>query len=434
MQLTDSHELVLKNVPEFGHQSRSLFQLDPSFVHLNNGSFGVIPHFVEEATQRMAHVGETNPDLFMRTGRFWRSIDASREAIAKYVGADTDTCVFVPNTATGVNTILRSISWSAEDILVRSDICFDTVIRAVESLAQFKTAPRTAMLKLGLPATHATILENFRVQLKQWRAAMPEHAKLVIIIDSIASTPAVLLPWREMVKICKEEGAWSLVDAAHSLGQEKLELKKIDADFFVANCSKWFYAKRGSALMQIPFRHQEMMQPLIPAMVNDGPGHQIHPNKFVTQFYWNGLADWLAYMSIVPALNFRRQIGGDEKINTYCHALAVKGGLRVAEILGTEVLDSPKGDGELVANMANVRLPIDTSIPGPKVFQLFHTETLGTYRTYAVPYMFNGSWWVRACAQVYAEMADFERLGHVLVEVCRKINSTANDSHIVAFP
>ncbi|KAL1739466.1 pyridoxal phosphate-dependent transferase [Schizophyllum fasciatum] len=360
MQLTDNTELVLTNVPEFGHASRALFQLDPNFTHLNNGSFGVIPHYVEEATRRLAEAGEANPDLFMRQGRFWRAIDRSRQVIAEYVGADVDTCVFVPNTATGVNTILRSITWSEDDLLVYSDICFDTVVRAVQSLAQFKTAPKTAVLELGLPATHETILESFR---------------------------------------------------AH----------------------KWFYAKRGSALMHVPFRHQAIMQPLIPAMVNDGPGHQIHPNPFVTQFYWNGLADWLAYMSIEPALSFRRQLGGDDKINGYCHNLAVNGGLRVAEIVGTEVLDSPKGDGELVANMANVRLPIDTSLPGPKVFQLFHSEMMGTHRIYAVPYMFQGSWWVRICAQVYAEMSDFERLGHVLVDVCRAINSTRN-SQFTSFP
>ncbi|KAI5893649.1 PLP-dependent transferase [Schizophyllum commune H4-8] len=434
MQLTDSaHELVLTEVPEFGHQSRSLFQLDPNFTHLNNGSFGVIPHYVEEATRRMAEVGEANPDMFMRQGRFWRAIDRSREVIAEYVGADIDTCVFVPNTATGVNTILRSIPWAEDDLLVYSDICFDTVVRAVESLAHFKTAPRTAVLKLGLPASHATILESFGAQLKQWRAGMGSDARIVVVLDSIGSTPAVLLPWRQMVKICKKEGAWSLVDAAHSLGQEKLNLREIDADFWVANCSKWFYAKRGCALMNVAYRHHDIMQPLIPAMVNDGPGHQINPNKFVTQFYWNGLADWLAYMSIEPALNFRRQIGGDDKINSYCHDLAVRGGLRTAEIVGTEVLDSPAGDGELVANMANVRLPIDTSIPGPKVFQLFHTEMMGTHRIYAVPYMFNGSWWVRVCAQVYAEMSDFERLGHVLVDVSRKINST-KDSRFTTFP
>lgn len=40
-----------------------------------------------------------------------------------------------------------------------------------------------------------------------------------------------------------------------------------------------------------------------------------------------------------PALQFRESLGGDEKINAYCHALAVAGGKRLAEMLGTRMLD-----------------------------------------------------------------------------------------------
>lgn len=52
------------------------------------------------------------------------------------------------------------------------------------------------------------------------------------------------------------------------------------------------------------------------------------------------------------ALRFREWLGGEHKINEYCHDLAVKGGRRLAEILGTQVLDP---DGSLTLNM--VRTP-----------------------------------------------------------------------------
>lgn len=44
--------------------------------------------------------------------------------------------------------------------------------------------------------------------------------KFVAVIDSIVFNPGVLLPWQDLVRICREEGVWSIVDAAHSLGQE----------------------------------------------------------------------------------------------------------------------------------------------------------------------------------------------------------------------
>lgn len=43
------------------------------------------------------------------------------------------------------------------------------------------------------------------------------------------------MPWQEMVKISKEEGIWSVVDAAHSIGQEPgINLDQAQPDFWVS--------------------------------------------------------------------------------------------------------------------------------------------------------------------------------------------------------
>jgi selenocysteine lyase/cysteine desulfurase len=43
------------------------------------------------------------------------------------------------------------------------------------------------------------------------------------------------MPWKEMVKICHEEGALSIVDAAHSIGQEKdIDLATVRPDFWIS--------------------------------------------------------------------------------------------------------------------------------------------------------------------------------------------------------
>ena len=43
-------------------------------------------------------------------------------------------------------------------------------------------------------------------------------------------------------------------------------------------------------------------------------------------------------------------MGGEEKINEYCHSLAIKGGQALAKVLGTSVMDP---DGELTVNMVS---------------------------------------------------------------------------------
>jgi hercynylcysteine S-oxide lyase len=53
----------------------------------------------------------------------------------------------------------------------------------------------------------------------------------------------------------------------------------------------------------------------------------------------------------MSALEFRNWLGGEAKINAYCHEMAVKGGKRLAEIFGTRVMD-PEGD--LTVNMVRL--------------------------------------------------------------------------------
>lgn len=56
------------------------------------------------------------------------------------------------------------------------------------------------------------------------------------------------------------------------------------------------------------------------------------------------------------ALDFREWLGGEVKINAYCRDLAIRGGQRLAEILGTEEMDQTP-NRELTLNMVRNNLP-----------------------------------------------------------------------------
>lgn len=101
--------------------------------------------------------------------------------------------------------------------------------------------PKTALrpFTLHFPTSHADIIENWRTHLRALPRSTPSELnpkpKIVAVIDSIVSNPGALLPWKEMVKICKEEGVWSVVDGAHSIGQEVgVNLAEAQPDFFIS--------------------------------------------------------------------------------------------------------------------------------------------------------------------------------------------------------
>lgn len=86
---------------------------------------------------------------------------------------------------------------------------------------------------MTLPATHANIISSFKEHIQSIRHSA--NAKLVVIIDSISSNPGCLLPWKELVHACREAGIISIVDAAHSIGQElHINLSQAQPDFWVS--------------------------------------------------------------------------------------------------------------------------------------------------------------------------------------------------------
>lgn len=185
-----------------------------------------------------------------------------RESIANLVGADRDEIVFAPNATLALNTVLRNFEWRQGDIIVGGTcgyhaalLChplthptattlYGGVANTIRYLADRSEHPHPelCLIEYTFPLTHAEIIALFRSKLREFKeqhtAAGTQFTdvpplspgytedigerknKIVVVLDAITAAPAALMPWKEMVRVCREEGAWAVVDAAHSIGQE----------------------------------------------------------------------------------------------------------------------------------------------------------------------------------------------------------------------
>ncbi|PCH39756.1 PLP-dependent transferase [Wolfiporia cocos MD-104 SS10] len=410
----------MASAPEFGHALLPYFALDPTFVNLNHGSFGALPKPVLEECSKLTLEVEANPDYFLRV-EFEPRLNEVRRRVAALLGADTDEVVLVPSVANGMNTVLRNFEWNEGDVIVPTSTTFDSITRAVNYISSLRPNPSTSKFNLTFPTSHAQILTDFRAHLRSIKRA--PNAKVVAVLDSIVSGPGVVLPWREMVEICKQENVWSVIDAAHSIGHEvDINLTKAAPDFFVTSLHKWLYAKRACAVLYVPARNQHIIKSSLPTACNY---NALTPNKFsstfVSEFLWFGAIDVVPALSNIPALEFREWLGGEKKINDYCRSLALAGGKRLAEVMGTTIMDSPNS-GELTLNMVNVEIPLPGDIkPSPQIYNMWLEKLMKQRKVFATQFYHNGKWWTRASAQVYNEIEDFEKLGKALEEVCKEI-------------
>ena len=116
---------------------------------------------------------------------------------------------------------------------------YNSIRKTVQYLSDIPPHPELETFQINMPATHATVIANWRVYIEALVKRLSEQptqpTHVVAVIDTIASKPGVVLPWKEMVKICKEHAIWTVVDGAHSIGQEQnIEVAKSGCDFWVS--------------------------------------------------------------------------------------------------------------------------------------------------------------------------------------------------------
>jgi hercynylcysteine S-oxide lyase len=132
--------------------------------------------------------------------------------------------------------VLRNLQYKKGDVI----IYFDTIYGACEKLISslMETHPHVASRKVGyeLPCTHNVIVNSF-VELVRQVKSEGLSPKLALF-DTIVSMPGVRFPFERLTAECKKAGILSCIDGAHGVGNIPLDLRSLDADFFVSNCHK----------------------------------------------------------------------------------------------------------------------------------------------------------------------------------------------------
>ena len=199
-------------------------------------------------------------------------------------------------------------------------------------------------------------------------------------------------------------------------------------------------------MFYVPVRNQGLIRSSLPTshgFVPRGGEERFNPlppsgkSVFVNGHEFVGTVDSSPYLCVVDGLKWREEVlGGEERVREALTALAREGGKKVAEILGTEVLDNESGSMSR-CSMINVALPLvvqggegqgeegkATAIPESDKAAATNwmlQRLVNEHKTFVALYVYRGRWWARLSAQVYLELEDFEWAGQVLKEVCERV-------------
>lgn len=380
--------------------ARSLWGLDPAVAYLNHGAYGATPLPVLAEQARLRAELERNPtDFLQRTlpGR----IAAARGAVAAFLGADPDGLAFVPNATTAVAAVLHSVRLRPGDEVVVLDHAYPAV-RAQLATWTAAAGARLVVVHLPMPTGPGADLVGPVV------AALTDRTRL-LVVDSITSLTALVLPVAELVRAARERGVRCLVDAAHAPGMQPVDLRALDADWWTGNLHKWAGAPKGAAVLWARPAERGSLRPLVESHVF-GP-------EFPRGYDWAGTADPTAWLSAPLGIETMGGLGWD-RLRSHNHAMVSWAARLVCDSIGTTppYAETPQAH----AAMALVD-------PGPLSAEqgIALREALWARHAIEVPVAeWAGRVFLRLSAQVYNRGEDYERLARVLPAELSAVTAT----------
>lgn len=271
----------------------ALWPLDPEIKFLNHGSFGSCPRAVLEFQGELRRRLEWEPVTF-----FVRDLegllDDAREALAEFVSCQPENLVMVPNATTGVNALLRSLSFEPGDELLVTNHEYNACRNALDLVAE-RSGAQVVVAEIPFPLPSAEVSRDAILS-----AAGP-RTKLALI-DHVTSQTALVLPIVEIVQRLAERGIDTLVDGAHAPGMVPLDLDAIGAAYYTGNCHKWLCAPKGAAFLHVRGDRQKQIRPLVISHGANSP--RTDRSRFQIEFGWTGTSDPTAILSIPRALEF----------------------------------------------------------------------------------------------------------------------------------
>jgi isopenicillin-N epimerase len=387
---------------------REYWDLDGSVTFLNHGSFGASPRVVLDHQTNLRRTMEREPVRFF-ADELEDLARSARAELGRFVGAHPDDLVFVPNATTGVNTVLRSLSFRPGDEILITDHGYNACANAVRFVAE-RAAAEVVTVAVPFP------LDDENLIVERILERVGSRTRLAVI-DHITSPTALVFPIHRIVAALADLGVDTLVDGAHAPGMIDLDVDTIGAAYYTGNCHKWMCAPKGAAFLQVRKDRQDLIVPTTISHGTNSPRSDV--SRFRLLFDWTGTHDPTPYLSIPIAIATIDSMldGGWPAVRARNHDLALRARDLLADALG---IPTPAPDA-LLGSMAALPLANEPHPFSPRKPQPLRDELMRGYRIEApVP-----SWpaWphrlLRVSAHLYNTLDQYQNLADALDAIGR---------------
>lgn len=228
--------------------------------------------------------------------------EQARETVRKFINAkSTSEIVFTRGTTEGLNLVAATFS---EDFMKEGDEVIVSVMEHHSNIVPWQLAAHRKGIKLRvIPMSDEGVLD-----LEAYKQLFNEKTKIVSVAH-VSNVLGTVNPVEDIIKIAHEHGVPVMIDGAQSLPHFRVDVQKLDCDFFVFSGHKMY----GPTGIGVLYGKEEWLEKLPPYQ---GGGEMIEHVSFEkTTFekpplkFEAGTPDYIASHGLATAIKYMESLG-----------------------------------------------------------------------------------------------------------------------------
>ncbi len=302
---------------------RSQYPLSRALTYFNTGGLG------PAATPVLAKTAEMTRQLQEKSEHGHALLAGARETVARFFGIAPAELAFVRNATEGNAIVAAGLKLVAGD-----EVIYESHAHPGGSFPWLQQQRlRGIVVKTFEPDPRDPAGNVARI------AALHTRRTRVVQVSHITAPTGILMPVREIARLCRERGAWFHVDGAQSAGMIPFSLHAIGCDSFATSGHKWLGGPHETGAL---FVRRERMDEVAPTLTG---AHAGTLDEATGEFrlaadamrYEYGTRNAAAILGLAEAVRFQEQIGR-ERIAARGRQLAERVRAGLARLPGVEIL------------------------------------------------------------------------------------------------
>jgi selenocysteine lyase/cysteine desulfurase len=380
---------------DFWEPVQRAFDLDRTWINLNNGGCSPAPSHVMAQLERDLRYGNELPVIHM-----WRDleprIEVVRRELAREFGCDPEEMAITRNASESLLTLIHGIELKPGDEVLLSNQNYGRMINGWKQRAR-RQGIIIREIAFPVPCTDP------RQIIDAFAAAITPRTR-VMEITHMTNLTGQILPVKELVAMARARGVETFVDGAHAFAQFPFTRDELGCDYYGTSLHKWLLAPIGTGFLYV---RREKIRSIWP-LYAENPGQDGDIRKYEEI----GTHPAANHNAIAVSLAFHRALGAARKQarlvylrDRWAKRLLAEGQGRVQVLTP---LDSPWGGGLGFFNVDG----LDPAKLGEWLFS--------TYRVVQTPIIHAEFQGIRVTPNVYTTLDEIDRFAELVLTAIHK--------------